>query len=373
MLKRMAAAAAVGLAGAMLMSASPAQAATDPPLFPRSGWVLQQIAMGDTGFSPAALSQIVDQDTVALIKPAGDTGTSIETADLGLPVTAGDTLTVQVSLLGSASADVGAVRMFVYDHPGANTLTEAPQAVAAAAGDGTLTLTVPFTGTIGTMGLVYDASNSSAGTVEFSNLRLNNTPIWFIEEQKPFVTWAMPTQCETLQLTFDNSGPYTDGIGHVGPWPMTFDYRLPGDQQLPLEAELEGLTISDPPLAGQPFDGLYHPVPVPAGESSTVELDVTNVPWVEYRLVRGAEQRLFFDWQRIDLAGEYGCTVDEGGDDGGDDGQAGGDDGDGKKPGLPATSGLTNLPVLLGAGGLLVLAGGGAVLLGRRRRGVSLD
>src|SRR5690606_5087506 len=337
--------------------------------FPGSGWVLQQIATGDTGFSPATLSQIVDQDTVALTKPAGDTGTSIETTDLGLAVTAGDTLTVQVSLVGPASTDAGAVRMFVYDHPGADTLTEAPQAVMAAAGSGPLTLTVPFTGTIGTMGLVYDASNSSAGTVEFSNLRLNRTPIWFIEERKPFVDRAMLTTCETLRLTFDNSGPYTDGIGHIGPWNMTFDYRLPGDAQLPLEAELDGLTISDPPLAGQPFDGLYHPVPVPAGEIRTVDLDITNVPWVEYRLVRGAEQRLFFDWQRIDLVTEFGCEVGEGG----ENGQAGGDDGDDTKPRLPATSGLTGLPVLLGAGGLLVLAGGSAVLLGRRRRGVSLD
>jgi LPXTG-motif cell wall-anchored protein len=102
--------------------------------------------------------------------------------------------------------------------------------------------------------------------------------------------------CE-IQLVLDNTGPYSDGIGHDGPWFAAFDWRLPGDPQLAVEPELDGLSISDPPLAPQPFDGLYNPVPVLAGE--TVTVDVTAEPGtaaVEVRLVRGAEQRVFWDW-----------------------------------------------------------------------------
>jgi LPXTG-motif cell wall-anchored protein len=102
--------------------------------------------------------------------------------------------------------------------------------------------------------------------------------------------------CE-IRLVLDNSGPYSDGIGHDGPWFAAFDWRLPGDVQLALEPELDGLSISDPPLAGQPFDGLHNPMPVLAGE--TVTVDVTTAPGtaaIEVRLVRGAEQRVFWDW-----------------------------------------------------------------------------
>src|SRR5690606_33941417 len=70
--------------------------------------------------------------------------------------------------------------------------------------------------------------------------------------------------------------------------------------QLPVEPELDGKVISDPPLSGTPFDGLYNPVPVSAGEVvvETITLDPSD-EWIAWRLVRGEEQRLFFDWVRM--------------------------------------------------------------------------
>lgn len=116
------------------------------------------------------------------------------------------------------------------------------------------------------------------------------------EENPPNVTVEV-SGCEAT-LTFDNTGPYTDGIGSAGPWNAEFDYKLPGDVQQPLEQDLQGVIIQDPPLTGKPFDGLFNPVLVPAGEkvAKTIALDPTDST-IEYRLVRGPEQRVFFDWK----------------------------------------------------------------------------
>lgn len=260
MLRRLAAVAAMGLAGAAVTLAAPAHA--DEGHFPAGGWTLYDTTIGgdvdwadcDPGptRTDASKSTIIDPTTVDLTAPTDAPapphyGTSIETGSLGL---GGDTVTVDYELSGDASFAAGAVRLFIYSTNDADTDCTAPDALASAdAMSGTLTVSVPG-GVIGTLGLVYDSSNGgTGGTVRFSNLRVDDTLVLF---------------------------------------------------QKPAEPEPE-------------------PEPEPT------------------------------------------------------DGQGGADGDDDKKSDLPATSGLTSLPVLLGAGGLLVLVGGGAVLLGRRRRGVSLD
>lgn len=147
--------------------------------FPDAGWQVRQIGTGDPDWSPATASQITNANSVALTKPDGTTGTSIETTDLGLAVSAGDVINVVYVLSDGATTDAGAVRMFYYGIPDADTLGAAPTAFVAADGSGALSLTVAAAGEIGTFGLVYDASNDTAGTVTFSNLTVGKTEVRF--------------------------------------------------------------------------------------------------------------------------------------------------------------------------------------------------
>lgn len=158
--------------------------------YPAAGWEVRQ--HDGTGWAPAELSQITGPTTVELVKPAGEIGTSIETTNLGLEVSAGDTITVDYALTEGASSAAGAVRMFWYDSPSADTETQAPtQFVAAGADAGTLTITVGAEATVGSMGLTYDASNNSAGKATFSNLTVNGTLVLF---QAPATPSPDPTE-----------------------------------------------------------------------------------------------------------------------------------------------------------------------------------
>jgi hypothetical protein len=163
-----------------LMTVSPASASVE--YFPTTGWDVRDASgtYPDIEWNPAAASQIIDAYTVDLTKPAGDVGTSIETTNLGVDVEAGDVITVHYELKDGALTDAGAIRAFYYDHPDGDTLHEAPTAFVAADGSGVLELTVIADGTIGTLGLTYDASNVSAGTVTFSTLKVNDTKVRFL-------------------------------------------------------------------------------------------------------------------------------------------------------------------------------------------------
>jgi hypothetical protein len=179
------AALAVGVLGVLALGVGPAHAQDEH--FPASGWQVRQIGLGETEWSPAAESAIVDATTVDLTKPDGTTGTSIETADLGLDVAAGTEISVSYALLDGADTVAGAVRLFYYDTADADTLGAAPTGFVAADGPGTLSLTVDVDTTIGTLGLVYDASNPAVGTVRFTNLTVGYTTVLFV---------APPELCE---------------------------------------------------------------------------------------------------------------------------------------------------------------------------------
>lgn len=168
--------------GCLLALAVAAPAAAQDSHYPEAGWDLRDY---DGGWVDPSESEVVDDTTVALSKPSGDVGTSAETTNLGLPVATGDEITVDYELVDGATTDAGAIRMFYYDVPDADTNAAAPTAFVAADGSGTLSLTVAADGAVGTFGLTYDASNASAGAVLFTNLTVAGTEVLFVQPAGP--------------------------------------------------------------------------------------------------------------------------------------------------------------------------------------------
>lgn len=162
----------------VLAMASPAEATTEKPKCPT--WTLRSITSGPGwNDNPADGSGVVDTNSVKITKPEGG-GTEFSTKDTGIDLNSNKAnITVKYELKDGASFAAGAVRLFYYHDKNANTLTAAPtDYVAAEANSGTLTLS-DVTGYIGTVGLVYDASNSAGGNVVFSDLKVGATPLAF--------------------------------------------------------------------------------------------------------------------------------------------------------------------------------------------------
>jgi LPXTG-motif cell wall-anchored protein len=149
------------------------------------------------GGQSASAHSTVAADAVTLTwaaeEDASEAGTSAETSDLGVEVTAGDTISVDYALLDGASAAAGAVRLFAYYDVGADTWSTAPDEVAAAPADvaaGTLSITAGQDGTLGTVGVVYDTSNGGVeGSVTFTALTVAG-------ESVPFLPAPPPVPCE---------------------------------------------------------------------------------------------------------------------------------------------------------------------------------
>lgn len=174
--------AAMVAGGILVAAAGTANAtATTPPVCPT--WVVRSITGDHTTWdaSPVAGSVIVNQHEVKVAKPdAGNGGTEASTGDAGIDLTDGSiTVKYELSTNPTASFAAGAVRLFYYQATNANTLTDAPTAfVAADATSGTLTIS-GITGHVGTVGVVYDASNSAGGSVAFSDLTVGDASVWF--------------------------------------------------------------------------------------------------------------------------------------------------------------------------------------------------
>lgn len=256
---------ALAIAGlGALMLASPVQA-TGGEHYPAAGWQVRQIGLGETAWSTATASEVVDATTVALTKPDPTTGTSIETTDLGLPVTAETVITVDYTLDGDADTTLGAVRMFYYDSADADTLTVGPTDSVAADGSGTLSLTVDADATIGTFGLVYDASNATAGTVTFSGLTVGKTAVRFTPPEPVF-----STDCEA----YVNSAGWceevevVDGLHDVDryncPDAAKGPYASPNVKLVNPDVDPFGLDgLPGPPTTGEPGVGCEDASPSP--------------------------------------------------------------------------------------------------------------
>lgn len=159
--------------GALLIG-GPAQAGAASPTCPQ--WNLRSIV--DEWGAPAEGSIVTDEQTVTLVKPNGG-GTEFATGDAGLNLSGTTSITVDYELNGTASFSAGAVRLFYYHAVDANTVSDAPTDFKAADdNEGTLTLS-GVSGHVGTLGLVYDASNSAGGSVTFTNLKIGDIPVAF--------------------------------------------------------------------------------------------------------------------------------------------------------------------------------------------------
>lgn len=157
-------------AGTLL--AGPANAVDKTEVCP--SWTTRSIAQGGTEWNsePADKAGVRPNGSVRLYKPEPLGGTEFATSDLGLSGEGRD-LVVRYKLSEDAKFSAGAVRLFYYDTTGADTLTTAPtQKAVADATSGKLVIP-NITGSIGTVGLVYDGSNDGEGYVKFANLRLN--------------------------------------------------------------------------------------------------------------------------------------------------------------------------------------------------------
>lgn len=131
-----------------------------------------EIVWGEPGEGSTATAT-----TVTLVKPATGVAPGVEFVAKAVNLPAG-TITVDYELSGGADFAAGAVRLFYYSAAGADTLNDAPTGVApATASSGTLTITAA--GPVGTIGFVYDASNSSTGKVTFSDLKVDETAVAF--------------------------------------------------------------------------------------------------------------------------------------------------------------------------------------------------
>lgn len=331
-----AAAAVIGLGGGLAL-AGPAQA--DTGHYPAAGWLVQDTAIGpDVDWSDcdpgpvrvgSVLSSIVDASTVELVGTGVAApphyGTSIETPDLGLDVSVGDTISVDYELVDGASAAAGAIRLFIYSAPSSDTDCT-PPAQFVVAPDGptseTLTITVDFDGTIGTAGLVYDSSNSGVGgLVRFSGLVVGDTPVRFTPPEPVF-----STDCEA----YVNSDSWCEEVEVVNGLHDVDRYNCPDAAKGPYAPP--NVKLVDPDVDPFGLDGL--PGPSFTGEPGVgCEVDTAS-PSPEV--------------SESPAPGSAGGMDDAGGQ-------------------LPVTG--SSLPVIIGIGAGLLGVGVGLFFLARRRRG----
>jgi hypothetical protein len=184
--------------GAIVLGA-PAQATpgNDEPETICSTWKARGAtgAYPDIDFGGKPDGTEISTSTAKLTKPEGvSPGVEFATFDLGVgPLDQEAHVRVEYATSGGASTSAGAVRMFAYEDKSADTLNDAPDWVKAAeTEEGNLLFTVPAGKKIGTLGLVFDASNNTTGAVTFKNLTIGEQPVSFTACPDPEPTTTKP-------------------------------------------------------------------------------------------------------------------------------------------------------------------------------------
>lgn len=362
-----------GLGVLALTGAGIASASADPteePIYAQAAWEATDTALDGTR-TPSAESAIVDESTVevtwAADAPSSAGGSSVESTNLNAVVAAGDDITVSYEMSNGAVPAGGAARLFVYYRPNANTVSEAPDAfVWADVTSGTLTIEAGQAGTIGTIGVVYDSSGSTPGTVTFSDLTVAGKAVSFlpapvaVTPEAPTVT--QPT-CEALTATLSvpdvegveyshESGPVEAGTLEVTA--VALDGYVIADG-----AETSWtLTVNAPPTDCDP--GSEDGTDDGAEDGADAGAEAGDDDGAEDGADAGADAGTESGAESGDDDGAA-----SGADDGDDDGAASGaDDGDDDGDSLPDTGAST---MLLTLAALTLLAGGVGVLVARRR------
>lgn len=159
-------------------------------------------------------SSVINAHKVELTKPqTGDMpGVEFAAKDVDYLAEAEVQVTVEYELTDGATPAAGAVRLFGYADQDANTVNDGPDwQDEADSTSGALSFTVPAEGKIGTLGLVYDASNDSDGLVTFRNLKVGDRLV-------SFTTCPEPTTEPTTEPTGEpTEGPTANPTKPAGP------------------------------------------------------------------------------------------------------------------------------------------------------------
>lgn len=195
--------ATLGIAFAVSVAlSSPVQAAEAEPIC--ATWEARGGSMveGDFVFGGQPVGTEIDKLTAKLTKPEGEKpGVEFAVRGLNLTVEQDTEVRVQYQLKDGASWSAGAVRMFGYTDNSASTLTDPPTWQADAKGEsGELKFQADGEAkTINILGLVFDGSNDSKGSVTFSQMFVGDRPVYFEACPKPVPTdtkTTEPKDCE---------------------------------------------------------------------------------------------------------------------------------------------------------------------------------
>ena len=124
-------------------------------------------------------AEILDADTVVVSNEGTPAGSSVEIANLDLPVQATKTVEFTYELADGAVYGGGSPRVFLeINGDYVNTFDSNPEDAGTDNGDGTFTKTwtIPSNGRVGNAGVVQD---SGTGSITVSNLVISGTPISF--------------------------------------------------------------------------------------------------------------------------------------------------------------------------------------------------
>ncbi|HEU4752336.1 MAG TPA: LPXTG cell wall anchor domain-containing protein [Armatimonadota bacterium] len=197
-------AAMLGLVTAGLVGlAAPASATTQTePVC--ATWKMRGVtgAYPDLEFGGAPEGSSVSAGSATLVKAEGEDseqpGVEFAARNLTVQAPEGDELIVSVDYAtgDGASTAAGAIRLFGYEDQDANTVTDAPDygPAVASAEEGRLVLIIPAGKKLGTLGMAYDASNTTRGTVTFSEMAIGDREVRFTTCPEPSATASPSTE-----------------------------------------------------------------------------------------------------------------------------------------------------------------------------------